>query len=304
MTTRDDRLLALLAYLRERRYQFVAVTPATHALVLARKTDGPPSLRDIFGWNRPFREKQADPELVRLTADAGILNETEDGLRSGLRVASLGPDPFLHSAYPTDEADAVFFGPDTYRFAQFIEKHLPALSPARAVDMGAGTGAGGICVARLAPSASITLVDTNQAALDLARVNARAAGVTLELLRGGALPEAADLIVANPPYMMDAGSRSYRDGGQLLGGEVALDWTRDALDKMAPGGTLLLYTGVAFVDGDAPFTAALERLCAEAGAALVIEPIDPDVFGEELANPAYAQVERIAAMGYVIRKRA
>jgi hypothetical protein len=35
----------------------------------------------------------------------------------------------------------------------------------------------------------------------------------------------------------------------------------------------------------------------------VYEEIDPDVFGEELERPAYAHVDRIAAVGLTVIKR-
>lgn len=298
---RDDALHELLCRLKASAYRFIAVTPATHARVLAHPFAGPSDLRDIFGWNRPFRRKDVEPEVLRLVEQAGILQDGPDGLRSTLRVASLGDDLFLHSAYPTVEEDAVFFGPDTYRFASFITRRLDPHSATRVADLGAGSGAGGVHVARLAPSAAVTLVDTNPAALDLARVNARAAGLDLALVLAGTLPEPLDLVVANPPFMMDEGSRSYRDGGELLGGRVALEWTRDALLKLVPGGTMLLYTGVAMVDGVSPLLLEMERTCRQAGAALAVEELDPDVFGEELSQPRYAEVERIAAVGAVIR---
>ena len=148
----------------------------------------------------------------------------------------------------------------------------------------------------------MTLVDINQTALDFAQVNARAAGVEVETLRQESVPEGAELVIANPPYMMDSGKRAYRDGGDLLGGEVALRWVREALDGMARGGTMLLYTGVPYANGWSPFIKALEHLCSEAGASLTVEELDPDVFGEELEQPAYAEVERIAAIGAVVRR--
>ena len=40
------------------------------------------------------------------------------------------------------------------------------------------------------------------------------------------------------------------------------------------------------------------------GCSLRYDEIDPDIFGEELERPRYAEVERIAAIGAVIRKRA
>ena len=214
---------------------------------------------------------------------------------------SLGEDLFYHSAYPTDDEDAVFFGPDTYRFASFIKLHLPRHSSIALADMGSGSGAGGIWAGRLVPSAAITLVDSNSAAHELARINALASGRAAKLLLGDSLPHAQDVVIANPPYMVDEGKRAYRHGGDLFGGEVALEWTRDALAKLTPGGTLLLYTGTAIVDGASPLLSELAQVCRRAGASITCEEIDPDVFGEELDKPAYAAVERIAAAGIVIR---
>lgn len=302
--TRDDALQRLLLELKGRGYRFVVVTPATHARVLGRERHQPATLRDILGWNRTFQQRDVEPEMFDLMEHAAMIEAVPGGFRSTLRVASLGDDLFLHSAYPTDDPDAVFFGPDTYRFARFIAQQWPGEAPGHIVDIGAGSGAGGIAAARLAPGAMITLLDTNPAALGLARVNARAASVQAELLKGSALPDGPDLVLANPPYMMDSGGRTYRDGGELLGGQVALDWTLDALAKLAPGGTLLLYTGAAVADGTAPLLPALERACADAGATLDVEELDPDVFGEELEQPAYRDVERIAAIGAVVRKPA
>ena len=63
---------------------------------------------------------------------------------------------------------------------------------------------------------------------------------------------------------------------------------------------MLLYTGAAYIDDRAPLLEALEGECVAARASLELEEIDPDVFGDELDKPAYAGVERIAAVGAVI----
>ena len=299
---RDEARLELLARLKAEGYRFVTVTPATHARVVARPLEGAPGLRDVFGWNRAFSAADVDADIVALMERGELLERDAKGLHSRLRIASLGEDLFFHSAYPTEAEDAVFFGPDTYRFARFIAEWIAPSFAGRLADMGAGSGAGGIAAARLAPGARVSLIDTNPAALALARVNARAAGLAAECVRDDSLPDGMDMVVANPPYMMDDGGRAYRDGGDLLGGSVALAWVRDALAKLAPGGTMLLYTGAAYRDGASPLLAALQSACREAGASLNIEELDPDVFGEELERPRYAAVERIAAIGAVIRK--
>ena len=295
----SEALLELLHQLKRLDYQFTAVTPLTHARVLARDFAGPASLRDIFGWNRLFDSADLGPEILALLESAEAVEPAGAQLRSKVRVASLGRDLFLHSAFPTDRDDAVFFGPDTYRFARFLEASIPGLSaaPTSIVDMGAGSGAGGITASRLVPGAKLTLVDVNPAALRLATINASAASVEAAAVQADRVPAGGDLVVANPPYMIDAAGRTYRDGGDLLGGAVALDWCRQALACRA---TMLLYTGAAFAKGEAPLIKALRQMSRDAGASLEVEEIDPDVFGEELDGPAYAGVERIAAIGAVI----
>lgn len=308
MEPTDQALGELLGCLRARDYRFVTVTPATHARVLARPATSPLTLRDVFGWSRPFGAGELDPEVLELLKRAGSLEVHGRGrLRSAVRVSSLGDDLFLHSAYPTESDDAVFFGPDTYRFARFIAEQMARLPvPARILDMGAGSGAGGLAAAHRAPGSALTLVDANPRALALARVNAAFAGVDAALTAADRVPAdaGADLILANPPYMMDPHGRAYREGGELLGGQVALDWSRQALDALPPGGTLLLYTGASVREGTAPLLEALEQSCRETGAALEVDELDPDVFGEELELAAYGEVERIAAIGARVTKAA
>jgi len=59
----------------------------------------------------------------------------------------------------------------------------------------------------------------------------------------------------------------------------------------------LFYTGVAIVDGMDPLLAELVPALSNAGLDWRYEEIDPDVFGEELLQPAYRDVDRIAAVG-------
>ena len=302
--TSPSALVELLHFLPLHGYKFTAVTPSTHAAVLAKALAERPTLRDIFGWNRPFAEEDIEPLLLDLLRRGEAVDEAGGKFRSRVRVASIDGLLVLHSAFPTEDADAVFFGPDTYRFWRFLKKEGAGMPDVKhVVDMGTGSGAGGILAARLFENAAITLVDVNERALTLVGANAAAAGIEVELLCSGEMPDGADLVIANPPYMMDGANRTYRDGGLLHGGAVSLDWARQALDRMRPGGTLLMYTGAAFVRGESPLVSALEAHCAEEGALLTVDEIDPDVFGEELDQPTYADVERIAAVSLIARRR-
>ncbi len=299
-------LLALLQALSEAGYRFITPTPATHARVLRqpgrrRARD----LRDVFGWNLPFDEAILPPRILDCLRAAGVLEGLGRRRRSRLRVSSLDDRLFLHSAYPTRSENAVFFGPDSYRFARFIGRNLPPDGQAvrRLADIGAGSGVGAITASAWLKDAELVLTDVNPLALRLARINARAAGVSVVALESRGLDgvdDPIDVAIANPPYIIDAQDRAYRDGGGMHGGQVSLDMAAAALDRLAPGGRLLLYTGSAIIAGRDPLGEALADLAAARGCAMDYRELDPDVFGEELSHPAYADVERIALVGAVV----
>ncbi|MCG3031628.1 class I SAM-dependent methyltransferase, partial [Pseudomonas aeruginosa] len=227
------------------------------------------------------------------------------------RVSSLGEQLFVHSAFPTLAADAVFFGPDTYRFDRLIRSHLASSDPARirrAADIGCGAGPGAIRIAMACPDAEVHGLDINPAALDLARVNAALAGVgNLTLARSDLLSQAPgrfDLIVANPPYLLDASERAYRHGGGMLGAGLSLAIVDAALERLEAGGSLLLYTGVAMVEGGDPFLARIHERLASREWDWDYQELDPDVFAEELDSPAYREAERIAVVGLRVTRPA
>jgi release factor glutamine methyltransferase len=280
--------------LREEGYSFVTPTPATHRRVLTRAAPAR-TLRDVFGWSRPFPPDLLSASLLGLLEEAGALEREGDLLRSAVRFSSLGPLLLAHSAYPTTSPDAVFFGPDTYRFASFLSARVTE-PVGSLVDAGCGTGAGGLLLASRA--ASVQLLDVNEKALEFARANCELNGVSARIAHSDVLADAADpldLVIANPPYLADDAGRTYRDGGGTLGTGLSLRIAREALERLQPGGRLLLYTATPVIDGEhvlwpqlAPLLRGVRHHYAE---------LDPDVFGEELDRPAYGHVERIAVVG-------
>jgi len=302
----DDALVALLRALDAQGYNFVTPSPATHRRFLKLRGNVPAaSLRDVFGWSLPFWSSLLPPDLLELMRRGQALGEDEKGLlRSRYRISRVGAYLFLHSAFPTDGHDAVFLGPDTYRFIRFL-KHNADLQARNLVDMGAGTGAGAISVASMLPDAQLTLIDANPEALRLARVNAEAAGVRVETREGdalGAMGDEVDLIIANPPFIADEGGRLYRHGGDMHGARLSLDWALGAADRLSANGRMLLYTGSAIIEGHDALRSALAEKLPQLGCSLTYDEIDPDIFGEQLSAPGYTGVERIAAVGAVIRR--
>ena len=149
------------------------------------------------------------------------------------------------------------------------------------------------------PDADVMLLDINATALRFARINAVANGVVARGVQSNILQNAHgsfDLIVSNPPYLIDEKERTYRHGGGLFGEGLALEILRQSMSRLAKDGMLLLYTGTAVVTGLDVFAAGCRDILGIGRMRWTYTEIDPDVFGEELETPAYADAERIAAV--------
>lgn len=304
---REMAALRLLGVLDSLGYRFVTVTPETHKRVVARPAMARArDLRGVFGWSLAFDEALLPGDLFALLREAELIERRGEGWKSRVRASTVDGRLFLHSAFPTDAPDSVFLGPDSVRFAAFLRAELAGAGPVRRlIDIGAGAGVGGIVAAGLLPGASIELIDVNETALSLARVNAAFAGVVVSTVVSDGVKSVApgfDLAIANPPFIIDEDGPAYRAGGGMHGAEISLDWALAAAAGLAPGGRLLLYTGSAIVDGRDGLREALESKLPALGCTLRYREIDPDIFGEELEKPAYRDVERIAAVGAVVAK--
>ena len=308
-------LVELGRALKDAGYAFVTPTPLTHSRVNARPgNEVARSLRDFFGWSRPAPIELLPLPLLELARDAAILDHRGPLVASRVRFATLNGLCFVHSAYPTLAPDSVFFGPDTYRFAAVVERAIATMPrpPLSILDLGCGSGAGGIVAALAAGDRPrLLLSDINPSALWLARVNAAIAGVDAQVVAAdlcaafdGCPAGYFDLIVANPPYLVDPARRLYRDGGGAFGAALSLRILREGLARLAPGGRLVLYTGSAIVDGQDALRERATQLASAAGCQFEYTEIDPDVFGEELETTIYQGVERIAVVSLVVLARA
>ena len=311
LSANDVTLLQLGRRLQADGYHFITPTPLTHKWVNQRSGQHHAKcLRDVFGWSRPFATGLIDVDEQRQLQDAGVL-ECEGGLlKSRVRWSSLDDLLLVHSGFPTDSQDAVFFGPDSYRFAQVIQRHLQdSFAPIRrAADIGCGSGVGAILIARARRDAEVLALDINANALRLTTVNAALAGVSnLTARHSDVLQDVEgefDLIVANPPYMADPAARTYRDGGGAFGAELSLRIVEASLGRLAQGGSLVLYTGVAMVEGRDAFLDALRPMLDRPDFGWTYREIDPDVFGEELLTAGYQRVERIAVVALIVTRMA
>lgn len=298
----------LIAFLRQKKYRFVTPTPATHGRVNGRAANkSAKCVEDMFGWNRPFAPHLLPKPLFERLRDGGVISVGDLGWQSLVRASSIDEDIFLHSMFPTSHADAVFFGPDTYQFVRALKANLSERRLLRrALDLGCGSGAGGIILARNSVCQELVLTDINPKALQLARVNADAAGMEdVRTIYSDLFDQVNgnfDLIVSNPPYLNDPLQRTYRHGGGALGSELSVRIALDAKDRLTPGGSLLLYTGSPIVAGIDQLKREIEAGLSGSGFVLSYEEIDPDVFGEELETENYNHVDRIAAVVLTVQR--
>lgn len=141
-----------------------------------------------------------------------------------------------------------------------IDLGRPAAAP-RIVDVGTGSGAIAVAVAKHLPRATLAATDTSPAALAVARANAerhdvadRIEFVEADLLADPRLDGPWDVVVSNPPYVRDdefaALPRDVRDHeprAALVAGptgvEVVARLAAEAAARLVPGGWLLVEIG-------------------------------------------------------------
>jgi hypothetical protein len=279
-----DALADLGRFLLLEGYRFTTVTQATHGRVNRRPENAwAQDLRGVFGWSRPFHTGLLPDALQQHLLEAGLI-EAQDladgpGWRALVRASNVGANLYFHSSWPTSDEDAVFFGPDTYRYLGAMQRSLELLQR---------------------PVATIYAADINPAALAFTEANAvlnASANVVpcrSDLLDG--VDGRFDLVMSNPPYILDEDELVYRHGGGEHGAELSIRIVRAALERLYPGGSLLLYTGVAIVDGEDRFLAAVRPLLEASCSDWRYEELDPDVFGSQLGCDGYEDVERLAAV--------
>jgi release factor glutamine methyltransferase len=132
---------------------------------------------------------------------------------------------------------------------------LAALSQPKVLDLGTGSGAIAIAVARACPRAQVTATDFSADALAVARRNARQTGVAVAFEQGdwwsAVGSRCFDLVLANPPYIAEddphLADLRFEPRSALTSGSDGLDALRaicsDASRHLSPGGWLVVEHG-------------------------------------------------------------
>lgn len=118
----------------------------------------------------------------------------------------------------------------------WVDAVIPFCKGAKVLDMCTGTGCIAISIAKLAEPASVTAVDLSEAALDVAKGNAKSNGADVEFIKSDMFAEIKDtydIIVSNPPYIpaeqmeeLMPEVKDFEPRMALYGGEDGLDFYR------------------------------------------------------------------------------
>lgn len=138
-----------------------------------------------------------------------------------------------------------------------IKEVAAADHPVQVADIGTGSGAIAICVAKHSPQTQVTAVDISREALAVATDNAARLGVsdrikflTSDLFSGVAVSQQFDIVVSNPPYvaegelaLMSQETREHEPRQALVSGPTGLEIiTRligEAASRLHVGGWLI-----------------------------------------------------------------
>ena len=153
--------------------------------------------------------------------------------------------------------DVLIPRPETELLVELARERLPLGASGRVLELGTGSGAIAIALASERPGLGIVATDVSEAALAVARRNARRHEAAIDFVLSDwfdALePQQFDLIVSNPPYVaaqdshLEFGDLRFEPRSALVGGDDGLACIRaiagHARNRLRPGGWLLLEHG-------------------------------------------------------------
>lgn len=191
--------------------------------------------------------------------------------------------------------DVLIPRPETEHLVELSLEKIPADATWEIADLGTGSGAIGLAIAKQRPNCRITATDKSPAALEIARHNASANGVNnIQFMHSTWFEELCNqrfnLIASNPPYVakddphLQQGDLRFEPHGALSSGPEGLDDIRHIISRagahLMPPGWLLLEHG--YQQGD-----AVPALLKQHG------------FTEVQCHSDYAQRERVSLGRFV-----
>ena len=202
---------------------------------------------------------------------ADVLNAAQLELLNGALSRRLNGEPVQYILGSADFMGLKFYvdarvlipRQDTETLAEAVIVASRHYGAPRVLDLCTGSGAIGLSVKTLCPTAEVTLTDVSAGALDVAKRNMRLLGVDAALRHGDLFKavghEAFDLIASNPPYIVRGElarlQREVRHEPEIAldGGEDGFDFyrriAREADAHLNNGGSVYLETGAGQAEG-------------------------------------------------------
>lgn len=185
--------------------------------------------------------------LTKITFDEGLSEQAASAFSQAL-ARRAAREPLQHitglAAFRSLElkvGPGVFIPrPETEQVVQYAVDYLKQLPVSgKAIDLGTGSGAIAIAIAKEVPQTQVYAVELSESAYEYAEGNIKANQVSVEL-RLGAMQEVVsdlvgqlDVVISNPPYIpnsaipIDPEVRDFDPELALYGGEDGLDVIRD-----------------------------------------------------------------------------
>jgi release factor glutamine methyltransferase len=213
-------------------------------------------LAHALGMTRTALLANADETLTASAADR--FRQLVARRTAGEPIAYLVGNREFYSLDLTVTPDVLIPRPETEHLVDAALDSLRAAEGHRSVlDLGTGSGAIAIAIARNHPDATVVAIDVSSAALRVAETNARRQGVDIELIRSDWYEAIGarrfDIIVSNPPYVraddphLESGDVRFEPRVALVSGGDGLAAIRrivaGAPAQLADGGRLLFEHG-------------------------------------------------------------
>jgi release factor glutamine methyltransferase len=261
--------MTAVALLRE------ATAALREAGVVAAEWDAERLLRHVLGWERAALLSRPEAEIAPESEARFRSLVTERARRVPLQHL-VGSQAFWRHDFLVGP-DVLVPRPETELLVELALERLGAIAQPLLVDVGTGSGCIALSLAHERPDATVHATDLSEAALAVARENARRLGLEtrVQFHLGDLLDPVAhlsgrvDLVVSNPPYVSaeerDALApevREHEPAIALFAPERGLGVYRRlagaAASVLRPGGTLLLELGA----GQLPFVEGFCRASA------------------------------------------
>jgi len=158
----------------------------------------------------------ADKQIDWSAANQNTLEDALQKLNNHVPVQYVIGRSFFYKYYFRLNADTLIPRPETEELVQLIISDNIHPAPS-IIDIGTGSGCIAICLAANINNARVSAVDISASALDMARVNATDNNVRVNFIEEDFLsdqkniPGTFDIIVSNPPYVLESEKEQMRE---------------------------------------------------------------------------------------------